>query len=88
MKLNDEQLAEWNAWVGSRPEKVQESAAKVQPWKDYYLRSTGQRARLLAYAEDGTVRAECWRDDCGPLEILTHREVFGLDPNDFEEVKS
>lgn len=88
MTLNAEQMAEWEAWVASRPEVVQAMARKMPPWNTYRVTSTGQCAQVVAYGEDGTVRVNVWRDDGPPgFEELTFRQVFGMDPNDFTPIE-
>jgi hypothetical protein len=73
------------SWLSDRPEKVREVARKYPPWNVYVNKPTGQKCMIVAYAEDGTVRANCWRDELGEaFAELTAVQVFGMDPNDFE----
>lgn len=82
-----EQLAAWEEWLATLGPTTRAIAERLPPFKNFRLISTGQRAEPMAYAEDGTVRALCWRDDGPPgFDDLTTREVFGLDPNDFREI--
>lgn len=78
-----------------RTDKVREIARKYPPWNTYYNKPTGQRASIVAYAEDGTVRANCWHEYAempepmrSQLEQLSAVQVFGMDPSDFEVAPS
>lgn len=77
----EEGKAAFMDWCATRPEIVRKNAEMLPPWKSYRLKSTGQNAQPIAYAEDGTVRANCWQEWCPELTAV---QVFGLDPNDFE----
>ena len=78
---------ELERWLEGRPAIIRETATKLLPWKVYRLKTTGQLARVQAYAEDGTVRCLCWRDELGPeFASLTAVSVYGLSPDDLEEV--
>lgn len=69
-------------WALTRPRVVRRMCFRLPPWHTYQLASTGQLACIRAYADDGTVRAVCWRAELPQLPPFV-REVYGLDPNDF-----
>ncbi len=73
---------QWELWLKDN-EEVRALAERVPPWIDYCLKETGQRAQVIAYGEDGTIRALCWHDWSPELTAV---QVFGLDPDDFEQV--
>lgn len=82
-----EQLAECAAWLAKRPAAVRAVAERLLPWKVWRLKPTGQHARALSFSEgpDGlvTVTAIVWRPE---VPGLFDRTVFGLAPEDFEEI--
>lgn len=83
--MNEERDAAWEAWLNEpeRTEKVRTVARSLPPWGTYWLKETGQRARPIAYAEDGTLRAFCWYEWMGDAAEMLGHQVFGLDPADF-----
>jgi len=83
----EEQQAVLAEWLVGRPDIIHTLAAQYPPWEDYRMRETGQRARIKAYSEDGTVRVIAWRDDFPEAMLrLTVCEVFGIDPTTLEVV--
>ena len=77
---------EWNGKVKKQPKHVRDIASKLDPWKLYRLKSTGDRVIVLGFnegEENGvTVRVEInAKYNLVPFE----RNVFGIDPNDIEE---
>ena len=78
----EEQLAQWEAWVRSRPASIQENARKFVPWKLYRLTPSGSRVVLYSYAEDGTMTVAV----LGKWNALAfERSVFGVKPEMLEE---
>lgn len=64
----------WREWLATRPEIVQEMAAKYPPNKLYRINS-GHRVTLLSYCEDGTVSVNV----SGQYNaVVFDRNVFGV----------
>jgi hypothetical protein len=86
--LTQEQMAQWESWLAGRPADVVELARRLPPWTLYRIKSTGQVAQIVSYGEmeDGsvTITANVWRDDIPGMEALFARQVFGMNPDDFE----
>ena len=79
-------IAAVDEWLADRPEIVRETAAKVPPWNLYRLSdpvesNLGQYVRIVAYAEDGTVRVSV---SCEHQTLAFCREVFGIDPDNLK----
>jgi hypothetical protein len=80
--FDDKSLAEWNAWVASRPRVIQELCQRLPPNLLYRLKSSGHRVMILSYSESGTVTVSV----TGKYNRVTFdREVFGIKPEDLEE---
>lgn len=73
--------AKGQAWLETRPPVVRDVAERFPPWHLYRLTTTGQNARIVAYAENGTVRCDCWHDWAPEFTLVN---VFGIDPNTLE----
>lgn len=88
MNPTEQQRAEWDAWLATRPAIVREVAEKFPPWSYYRLPSTNQLGQILAYGEDEdgtvTVRMLLCLEGAGRLATLMTREVFGIDPGELE----
>jgi hypothetical protein len=77
---------EWNDKVKAHPKHVRDVASKLDPWKLYRLRSTGQRVIIIGFneSENKEITVRVWvnaKYNTSPFE----RNVFGIDPNDIEE---
>jgi hypothetical protein len=75
----------WDDWVASRPPRVREVAERFSPNKKYRIKNTGQPCQLYSFSEplDGgpiTMKVIV-QNRFGPNHL-----VFGLDPNNIEEV--
>lgn len=77
-----ESRADWDAWVKSRPEVIQNLAQQYPPNKLYRIKETGQRVTLISYGEDRTARVNV----TGKYNtVMFDREVFGVPFDDLEE---
>lgn len=79
---------EWEKWVRTRPEHVRKVAKRFNSWSLYRLKTTGQIVYLLQFDEmvDGSITIKVRVDeDLNPGQFA--RDVFGIDPNDLEEIK-
>ena len=78
----DEQCAEWDAWVETRPAVIQQMAARLKPWLLFRMKSTGQRVYPYSFNEEGT----CTVVLSGRFNlVMIESKVFGIDPDDLEE---
>lgn len=75
VKLTPEQLAEYEAWVASRPPVIQEMVKTHPPTKLYRLEDTGQRVTISGYSEDGTVKVIV---EGRYNAVMFDRQVFGI----------
>lgn len=73
----DELMEEYNAWLVTRPQVIQDMAASHPPFHYYRMQSTGQLVSILAFSEDRTVRVHV-HDELGLMDF----EVFGVDIDD------
>jgi len=74
---------EWEEWLSTRPQVIQDMADATPPWHEYLLKTTGQTVRLHSYSEDGTVTV----DVISPPNLLGDLPtVFGIDPSDLEVI--
>lgn len=83
----DEQLHEWELWLAALPENVRLVAERLPPWKLYWLKSPGQRVRIISYDEpleegDAVTVSVSVGGDVNALVI--ERNVFGINPDDLE----
>jgi hypothetical protein len=74
-----EQIAEWKAWVASRPDCVRKVAERFDPWSLYQMKSTGHRCTLISFFEDGTVKVAITSEFNA---LMFERQVFGISPDD------
>lgn len=77
-----EQRDYWDQWVASRPPVVRELAKKFPADRLYRIKKSGDRGKISAYNEDGTITLAvdgtfCW--------VMFAKNVFGLHPDDIEE---
>lgn len=82
IEWTDEQRAEWDAWVASRPLVVQDMARRLPPDRLYRMASTGHRVTLYSFSEDGTVTVNVGGDFNA---VVFERRVFGVSPDDLTE---
>lgn len=83
----EEQLREWELWLAALPENVRVVAERLPPWKLYWLKSPGQRVRIISYDEplkegEAVTVSVLVAGDVNALVI--ERQVFGIDPDDLE----
>lgn len=82
MEWTAEQRQQWDAWVASRPPKIQEMCSLWPPDRLYLMKHTGQRCTIAAYAENGTVRVQI----TGQYNLHDFdKEVFGVDAQNLVE---
>lgn len=82
MKIDPERQAEYDAWVAERPEVIKAMIRTNPATKLYRIKATGQRVKILAYSEDGTVRVNVPADY---NLVAFEREVFGVPLSELEE---
>lgn len=79
-----EQVSEFEKWVATRPDLIQQMVRQFPPDRLYRMRSTGHRVLIHAYSESGTVTVLVlyrWN-----RVLAFERQVFGIDPiADLEE---
>lgn len=73
---------DWKKWLSKRPKIVQELGERFPPWKLYRIKSTGHRAVLRSFGEDGTMTVTLSAEFNA---LLFERHVFGILPDDLEE---
>ena len=74
--------AEWEEWIKSKPQVIQDLAKRLPPDRLYLLKSSGHRVELHGYVEDGTLIVRVlgkWN------KIMFERNVFGIKPEDLVE---
>lgn len=77
---SEDELKDWAEWLKEHS-VVREVAEKFPPWELFRLKSTGHRARVSAYFEDGTVQVAI----TGEYNLIAFaRNVFGINPDDLE----
>jgi hypothetical protein len=83
---SEEEKADWDKWVASRPDAVRQVAKKFKPWKLYRMKSTGHRVTIysLGEHEDGTVTLTVLVTGTFN-KVVAERRVFGIEPEDLEE---
>ena len=81
IEWTDEQRAVWAEWLASRPQVIQDMAAKFPPDELYRLGSSGHRVTLYSYSEDGTMTVNVTGDF---NFVAFDRRVFGITPDDLE----
>lgn len=82
----DEGLAkQWDDWVAGRPDVVKEMCVAHPPNVLYKLKTTKQLVTLMSYFEDGTVQVFV-DPKFNPTRLFTGHAVFGINPEDLEEV--
>ncbi len=89
-----DELAEWEAWVSTRPADIRAVAERWNPWTLYRLKSTGQFVTILSYQEGNHGEGDPMFHDV-TLNInvdarwnwaaFPGRNVFGVKPDDLEE---
>lgn len=86
-RLDAGAVARWNEWVASRPAAVRAIAEKVEPWRAYRIKSTGNGCRIYSIGEhaDGTASITvAVTRDLNPQGLVFERTVFGLQLDDLE----
>lgn len=73
---------EWEKWLSTRPQVIQDMAAKLPPDHLYQLLPNGNRCTIYAYNEDETVTVIISGEY---NRILFGRNVFGISPADLIE---
>lgn len=77
-----EQEKEWDEWVASRPQIIQDLCKKIPSYKLYLLKNSGHRVTIYSYSEDGTMTVNV----TGKYnKVIIDRQVFGIKPDDLEE---
>ena len=76
---------EWGKWVSTRPEVIQKLCTEFPPDRYYLLKSTDQIISIYSYLEDGTLTVDISNEQ-NP-HIIMNRQVFGIKPEDLEEIK-
>lgn len=87
MKVNDPIEKEHLEWVASRPPEIQAMIKRLPPDRLYKIKSTGQRVVMNSYAEDGTVSVLFLRQFNPGRVLLMERTIFGIKPEDLEEIE-
>jgi len=82
IEWDEEQKKEWNEWVTSRPEVIQDLCRRFPPYNLYRLKTTGSRVTLYSYSEDGTITVNITGEYNA---LMFDRQVFGIKPEDLEE---
>ena len=73
---------EWEEWVSTRPEVVQDLCRRFPPDRLYRIGDDGSRGTIYSYSENGTITLSV----TGQYNrIMFDRNVFGLDPNTLHE---
>ena len=81
-KIIELKSAEWNKWVATRPQIIQDLCNRLPPDRLYKMTSTGHRVFLYSYQENGTVTVVV----SGEFNaIIFPRRVFGVKPDDLIE---
>lgn len=85
----DAEFVEATEWYNGRPAVIQKMVRERPPGGCYLLSTTGQKARIVSYSEDRTVRIVAWLPELGDVwaENETAREVFGVKIDDLEPWK-
>lgn len=84
--MEDFDEAAWQKWVAERPPVVRAIAERLRPDMLYQLRTTGQRVTLESINEGGTITVGVYVQ-FNPGMLPPNLAVFGVDPNDLEEIK-
>lgn len=87
-QLSPEMEAEWKAWVESRPEVVKKMAEQFPANRVFRFKTTGHNVILYSYDENGTMTVLVLKQFNPDKIILFDRRVFGIRPEDLEEIKS
>lgn len=82
VKIEGYDMVEWQKWLRTRPQSIQDLAAKWPANVLYKSKETGQVFELQAYDEGGTVRAYVLPEYAGP--VTGGCSVFGIDPETLE----
>jgi hypothetical protein len=81
-KFTEFKQPEFNEWVKTRPDYIQELIEKYPPDALYRINKTGQIVTIYLYSEDGTVTV----DVSGEFNLqMIDLRVFGVDPLDLTE---
>lgn len=81
-EMTDEQRQAFREWYDSRPAEVQAMIDRYPPEKLYRLKTTGKRATIESYAENGTVSVNV----TGQFNrVLFSQCVFGVEIGELEE---
>jgi len=81
---------EFNDWLEGRPQVIVDMAANLKPWKRYRIKETGQHCSLFSFSEDKTVSVIVDGHDSEFLDqinAMSQTKVFGIHPNDLEEIE-
>lgn len=81
-EMTEEQGREWQAWLESRPALIRELAERFPVNKLFRIKSSGHRATLYSYSEDGTMTVNVTGEY---NRVLFGRTVFGIRAEDLEE---
>lgn len=82
IEFNEQQRANVNEWLATRPPVIQELVAKLPPDRLYRVKSTGQRGTIDSYSENGTVTLVIDGTYC---YVMFGQRVFGLSADMIEE---
>lgn len=83
---DQEEIAEYEGWIESRPEPIKSIAKRFRPWILYTLRDTNQNVTIYSFSENGTVTIDVgakYND-----QLLFEKRVFNINPNDLKECES
>lgn len=83
-EMTQEDQAEHDAWVESRPPVVKEIARKLDPQYCYLLKTSNQFVTMYSISENGTVTVNVLAALNPGLDF--ERQVFGVDPDDLQAV--
>ena len=82
MEWDEQEKQEWEEWVKSRPEVIQNLAKRFPPYNLYRLKTSGHRVVIYSYSEDETLTVKV----SGEFNLITfERQVFGIKPENLEE---
>jgi len=82
IEWNEKQKQEWDEWVSSRPEIIQDLCKRFPPYNLYRLKNSGHRVTLYSYSEDGTMTVNVSGEYNA---VMFDRQVFGIKPDNLVE---
>lgn len=82
MEWDEQEKQEWEEWVKTRPEIIQDLCKSFPPYNLYQLKASGHRVIIYSYSENNTLTVKV----LGKFNLITfERQVFGVKPEDLEE---